>query len=108
MANNALDKEQLDVLNHLPLNWLLELIKSAQKAGLDRQVLASIIKNYLDSNTGLNPHYNAEGAKAKDGAKPIELITMAADILKVINRLNILLCFISNKLSDVTKRSKKS
>jgi hypothetical protein len=93
-AYPALNTEQIDILNSLPLNWMLELIKSSQKVGLNPHVLANIVQNYLDYNTNLNPHYNSELSdriskiRSASEEKPMELISMAADILKVERKLN--------------------
>lgn len=62
----------------MPLKWMTDFIKSSQKVGLDDEVLAGIVKNYLDHNTGFNPNFNLEPKP-----KPTELISIAADILKV-------------------------
>lgn len=79
-TKSPLSKDQMETLNHLPLPWMTEFIKSSQKVGLNDDVLAEIIKNYLDHNTGFNPNF---GQEPKSKAKPAELIAIATDILKV-------------------------
>lgn len=81
-TKSPLSKDQMETLNHLPLSWMTEFIKSSQKVGLNDDILASIIKNYLDHNTGFNPNFG------KEKSKPMELISIATDILKVEKKLN--------------------
>lgn len=88
---SPLSKEQMETLNHMPLSWMTEFIKSSQKVGLNDDILASIIKNYLDHNTGFNPNFG------KEKSKPMELISIATDILKV-----------EKKLSEIADDSHKS
>lgn len=61
--NLTLNEEHLNILNNLPLNWMNFLIRSAVRIGLNSSLLSLIIQNYIDYNTGLNPHYNAQVAE---------------------------------------------
>lgn len=92
-VSSPLNEEQSDIVNQLPLDWFLQFVKAASRAGLNQPILTNIIQNYIDYNTGLNPHYNDElkerigrlNKPAPASNRPNELITMAADILKVIS-----------------------
>ena len=65
------------------------VIKSGARRGLSSTLLSSMVQNYIDFNTNLNPNYDPERAgKSASSSKPMNLISMAADILKVDRKLS--------------------
>ncbi|CAF0787153.1 unnamed protein product [Brachionus calyciflorus] len=79
----SLSEDSLKILNNLPLDWMNDLIRSAARVGLSQPTLSVIIENYIDFNTGLNPHYES---KTQDRTQ--NLVSITASILKVDQKLS--------------------
>ena len=92
----SLSDENINKLNNLPLKWMNDLVRYAARSALNQSLLSYIIQNYIDYNTNLNPDYNleieqivlAESDEETGDSKKSNLISMAADILNVGNKLN--------------------
>lgn len=88
----SLSPENIKTLNNLPLKWMNDLVRALARQGLNNHLLSHIVQNYIDSNTGQTTF---------DPSKPVNLIGMAADILKVEKNL-------SKALDDENKNDNKS
>ena len=86
----SLSNDNIDALNHLPLKWMNDLVRISSRYGLNQSLLSFIIQNYVDYNTKINPNYKLE-AEETSSAKSKNLVSMAADIINVENKLNSLL-----------------
>jgi hypothetical protein len=91
----CLDTRQISILNNLPLEWMKSLLKYLIRNGCNLGLVSYIAQNYIDSNTDLNPDYvqqlidqNKTKNKNLDDNDKINLITIAADILKVDQKLS--------------------
>lgn len=59
--NDIIGKNELKILNNLPLYWFVHLIKSKSHASnFYQNLLSHLIENYIDYNTNLNPSYKYE------------------------------------------------
>jgi hypothetical protein len=62
LHNLCLNEDQIGTINSLPLKWMNDLIRSAVRYNLNQMLLSYLIQNYIDYNTGLNPHYNQDSS----------------------------------------------
>ena len=53
LHNIALNEEQIEILNNLPMKWMNDLVKCAIRYNLNQGLITYIIQNYIDFNTKL-------------------------------------------------------
>ena len=51
LHNIALNEEQIEILNNLPIKWMNDLVKCAIRYNLNQGLITYIIQNYIDFNT---------------------------------------------------------
>jgi hypothetical protein len=85
LHNLSLSPDNVQTLNNLPLKWMNELVRASARQNLNPHLLSYMIQNYIDTNTG-HPGLLAS-LEEQQQSKPSNLIGMAADIMKVEQKL---------------------